>query len=111
MAGELRAANTVCVPPSHAEDPIPCCSELTGAELSSISDDSAHSDHEFVKSYPSAKAARFEGTWEPPAAEEEPCWSAADSDALYNISAGWGAPYFGVSAEGHLTVRPRAGER
>lgn len=35
-------------------------------------------------------------------------WSVESSKALYN-TAGWGAPYFDVNAEGHLVVRPTGG--
>lgn len=38
--------------------------------------------------------------------EEETYWDAQDSDELYNITTGWGAPYFSVNPEGHITVDP-----
>lgn len=36
---------------------------------------------------------------------EEPEWSARKSAELYQID-GWGAPYFGINAAGHIEVRP-----
>ena len=35
-------------------------------------------------------------------------WSLKDSRKLYAIE-GWGAPYFRISDEGHLCVKPRGG--
>ncbi|MGF1494556.1 MAG: biosynthetic arginine decarboxylase [Microcoleaceae cyanobacterium] len=39
----------------------------------------------------------------------ELAWTIEQSEALYRIS-GWGEPYFGINAAGHVTVSPR-GER
>lgn len=36
-------------------------------------------------------------------------WSAAQSKRLYRLDA-WGQPYFSISEQGHVTVRPRAGQ-
>src|SRR6478672_8844658 len=33
-------------------------------------------------------------------------WSVEDSASLYNLK-GWGLKYFGVNAQGHLSVHPR----
>src|SRR3989339_739876 len=33
-------------------------------------------------------------------------WTVEDSASLYNLS-GWSLRYFGINAEGHLTVHPR----
>lgn len=33
-------------------------------------------------------------------------WRVEDSEELYNVP-GWGTPYFGINAEGHLVVSPR----
>ena len=32
-------------------------------------------------------------------------WTIEDSEKLYRIEA-WGAPYFAINAEGHITVSP-----
>ena len=36
-------------------------------------------------------------------------WSSADSTKLYGVE-GWGSPFFVVSEEGHLCVRPQGGK-
>jgi arginine decarboxylase len=36
----------------------------------------------------------------------KPTWTIEDSEKLYRIK-GWGEPYFGVNAAGHVTVSPR----
>jgi len=44
---------------------------------------------------------------DPQTVPQSPCpWTIEDSEQLYRVK-GWGEPYFGINALGHLTVSPR----
>ena len=75
-------------------------------ESSTVSDSTIAASARSVGATSMAPAQPLEMAAILPQGAAQPAWEIEDSEELYRI-AGWGEPYFGINAAGHVTVSPK----